>query len=120
MVDPAVNEPASSSGLCSDCEHEEDQMGQASSSIAARRKPMELAGVSIEVPRRNENFRDEPSCDSPAGQGGFKSPMSRMLSFTRILSRDRRASLSPTSDIERGNDETRQTQVDSGRFSMVK
>jgi hypothetical protein len=118
VVDPAANEPGSSSGLCSDCEHEEGQMGPASSSIAARRKPMELAGVSIEVPRRNENFRDES--DSPAGQSGFRSPMSRMLSFTRILSRDRRASTSPTSDIEQGNDETRQTQVDPGRLSMLK
>lgn len=111
VVDPAGNEPGSSSGLCSDCQCEEEQTGQPSSSIAARRKPMELAGVSIEVPRRNENFRDESACDSPSGQGGFRSPMSRMLSFTRILSRDRRASASPTSDIERGIDETRQTQV---------
>ncbi|KAE8076800.1 hypothetical protein FH972_015425 [Carpinus fangiana] len=109
VVDPAGNDPGSSSELCSDCQCDEEQTGQASSSIAARRKPMELAGVSIEVPRRNENFRDESGRDSPSGQGGFRSPMSRMLSFTRILSKDRRAS--PTSDIERGIDETRQTQV---------
>ncbi|KAB1213952.1 RING-H2 finger protein ATL2 [Morella rubra] len=115
---PLGSESGSSSGLCSDCQHE-DQMCQPSSSIAARRKPM---GVSIEIPRRNESFRDESASDSPASQGGFKSPMSRMLSFKRILSRDRRAGVSPSSgtavgcssvmesDVECGNDQTRQTQ----------
>jgi hypothetical protein len=124
----SVNDPGPSSELCSDCQHEDSGtgMGQASSSGGAR-KPVEFAGVSVEIPRRNESFRDEYSLsDSPASQGGFRSPMSRMLSFTRILSRDRRSSVSPTSanvvgvscggtesaaesDIERGtrNDETR-------------
>ena len=64
----------------------------ASSSFGARRKPFELVGVSIEVPRRNESFgRGEE--DSPSGQtSSFRSPMSRMLSFKRILSRDKRGS----------------------------
>ncbi|XP_040986793.1 RING-H2 finger protein ATL2-like [Juglans microcarpa x Juglans regia] len=116
-------EAGSSSGLCSDCHHEGEQTGQASSSIASRRKPVEFVGVSIEVPSRNESFRDDSMSGSPASQGGFRSPMSRMLSLKRILSRDKRASVSPStgnavscssvieSDIEHGgNDANRQTQ----------
>ncbi|KAL5537814.1 hypothetical protein UlMin_043595 [Ulmus minor] len=89
--------------------------GSGSSSFATRRKPVELPG--IEVPRRNESFgrvEDELGCNSPASQSSFRSPMGRMLSFKRILSRDRRAGVSPSgnastscasvneSDIERG------------------
>lgn len=93
----SVNESGSgsSSELCSDCQHEDGHTGsgpgQTSSSGGSRLK--DFAGVSIEIPRRNESFRDEFS-DSPTIQGGFRSPMSRMLSFTRILSRDRRSSMS--------------------------
>ncbi|KAG2315785.1 hypothetical protein Bca52824_018907 [Brassica carinata] len=51
-----------------------------------RRKP-----AAIEVPRRNfSEFEDESTRNSP-----FRSPMSRMLSFTRMLSRDRRNASSP-------------------------
>ncbi|XP_050239931.1 RING-H2 finger protein ATL2 [Quercus robur] len=136
----SINEPdsGSSSELCSDCQHEDGHTGsgsgsgpgQTSSSGGSRLK--DFAGVSIEIPRRNENFRDEFS-DSPASQGGFRSPMSRMLSFTRILSRDRRSNMSsPTvgnvevscgggttgsvneSDVER---ETRQTQRDNSEMT---
>nr|DAD25723.1 TPA_asm: hypothetical protein HUJ06_027190 [Nelumbo nucifera] len=68
-----------------------------STSLGSRRKPLELAGVSIEVPRRkNEGFRgvdEEVGLGSPTGQG-FKSPGSRILSLKRILSRDQRARLS--------------------------
>ncbi|KAL0676353.1 hypothetical protein Bca4012_004334 [Brassica carinata] len=61
-------EPGSSSGLSD----EPDDL---------RRKP-----AAIEVPRRNiGEFEDESTRNSP-----FRSPMSRMLSFTRMLSRDRR------------------------------
>ena len=83
----------------------------------------DLAGVSIEVPRRNENFglSGDESQESPATQVA-KSPGSRLLSLKRILSRDRKSMLSPTSaaaatggvcsgnstefeaDIERGSD----------------
>ncbi|KAG6664253.1 RING-H2 finger protein ATL2 [Carya illinoinensis] len=120
--EPERIEAGSSSGLCSDCEHENEQVDQPSSSTVARRKPMELVGVSIEVPRRNVSFGDESN--SPASQRGFKSPLSRMLSLKRILGRDKRASESPTSanaasccsapepDIERGAvDDSRQKQV---------
>ncbi|XP_022741340.1 RING-H2 finger protein ATL2-like [Durio zibethinus] len=110
--------PNQSSDLCATCQHEE-QAG--TSAVAYRRK------LSIEVPRRNtEGFEGESSgCDSGPSQS-YKSPMSRMLSFKRILSRDRRgngASSCPSpinagncgsisvseSDIERGGDEARQT-----------
>ena len=138
----SINESGSGSGseLCSDCQHEDGHTGsgsgsgpgQTSSSGGSRLK--DFAGVSIEIPRRNENFRDEFS-DSPASQGGFRSPMSRMLSFTRILSRDRRSNMSsPTvgnvevscgggttttgsvneSDVER---ETRQTQRENSEMT---
>ncbi|KAJ4897917.1 RING-H2 finger protein ATL2 [Raphanus sativus] len=74
----------------------------------------------IEVPRRNlSEFEHASTQNSP-----FRSPMSRMLSFTRMLSRDRRnasspiagaSPLSPSSrchipmtepDIERGGEQT--------------
>lgn len=60
----------------------------------ARRKPMELMGVSIEVPSRNESFRDESN--SSASQIGFKSPLSHMSSLKRTLNRDKRVNASPT------------------------
>ncbi|KAK9992223.1 hypothetical protein SO802_027208 [Lithocarpus litseifolius] len=135
----SINEPGSGSELCSDCQHEDGHTGsgsgpgQTSSSGGSRLK--DFAGVSIEIPRRNEGFRDEFS-DSPASQGGYRSPMSRMLSFTRILSRDRRSNMSsPTvgnvevscgggtttttgsvneSDVER---ETRQTQRENSEMT---
>ncbi|CAN8270219.1 unnamed protein product [Cochlearia groenlandica] len=85
-----------------------------------RRKP-----AAIEITRRNiiEIEDDLTRRDSPASQS-FRSPMSRMLSFTRMLSRERRSPSSPItgasplspslscysvteSDIERGLEETR-------------
>ncbi|PON62008.1 43kDa postsynaptic protein [Parasponia andersonii] len=113
--------PRPSSAFCSDCNRSSSSV--ASSSFGGRRKPFELVGVSIEVPRRNESFgrlEDESGCNSPAGQTtSFRSPMSRMLSFKRILSRERRAGgLSPSGhsqpgcsaanelDMERGKDPT--------------
>ncbi|KAJ4836947.1 hypothetical protein Tsubulata_032304 [Turnera subulata] len=89
------------------------------SSFGARRKPVELVGVTVEVPprRMNGNFEDESAAESPASQG-FRSPMmGRMLSFTRILSRERRAAapVSPAAscaesvaelDVERGREGT--------------
>jgi E3 ubiquitin-protein ligase RNF38/44 len=63
-----------------------------SSSVGLRRKPS-FAGVTIEVPSRNELC-----CDSPLStQSSFRSPISRMLSFKRILSMDWKGSLSPSS-----------------------
>ncbi|KAF8049196.1 hypothetical protein N665_2278s0009 [Sinapis alba] len=70
--------------------------------------------AAIEVPRRN--FSSEFEHDS-AQNSPFRSPMSRMLSFTRMLSRDRRnaSPSSPSSscqipmtelDIERGVEQT--------------
>ncbi|KAE8703412.1 hypothetical protein F3Y22_tig00110472pilonHSYRG00526 [Hibiscus syriacus] len=110
-----VNEPSGGesgsnrgSDLCSTCEHEEQQVGP--SAVESRRK------LSVEVPRRNtEGFVSESSgCDSGPSQP-YKSPMTRMLSFKRILSRERRGSGSinvSESDIERGGDEeTQQTRV---------
>lgn len=120
----------STSALCSTCQHDEDNAGRqrttssvGSSSGWGRRKPGELAGVSIEVPRRNENLgasEEEWLGESPASQVQ-KSPGSRILSLKRILSRDRKSMLSPTSvgggsmeaDIEGGTEGTRQSQSQS-------
>ncbi|OMO98547.1 Zinc finger, RING-type [Corchorus olitorius] len=100
-----------SSELCDTCQHEEGQAG--SSASRSGRK------LSIEVPGRNmEGFQGESSgCESGPSQS-YKSPMSRMLSFKRILSRDRRGNgtsscpspiiVAAEVDIERGGDETRQ------------
>ncbi|CAI8590127.1 unnamed protein product [Vicia faba] len=60
-----------------------------SSSVGLRRKPS-FKGVTVEVPTRNEEC-----CDSPSS---FRSPMSRMLSFKRMLSREWKGSVvSPSS-----------------------
>ncbi|OAY56043.1 RING-H2 finger protein ATL2 [Manihot esculenta] len=109
-----VIELGSSSGLCATCQHEGDHVGASTSSFGGRRKPAEMLGVTIEVPRRNVNFEDEAVTESPA----YRSPMSRMLSFRRILSRERRGNASPCSvnqasyggsvsesDLENGRDE---------------
>ncbi|KAI4317560.1 hypothetical protein L6164_025423 [Bauhinia variegata] len=101
-----VCEPGSSSGLCAECENEPEErnrtgsrLSSPSSSVGLRRKPS-LAGITIELPGpgRNESF-DEANCNSPATQSSFRSPMSRMRSFKRILSRDRKTCLSPTSAV---------------------
>lgn len=60
-----------------------------SSSVGLRRKPS-FTGVIVEVPTRYEE-----SCDSSSS---FRSPMSRMLSFKRMLSREWKGSVvSPSS-----------------------
>ncbi|XVE82174.1 hypothetical protein DITRI_Ditri15bG0125700 [Diplodiscus trichospermus] len=119
-----INEPSGgesetslSSELCASCPDDEGQ------AVGYRRKLL------IEVPRRNiEGFEGESSgCDSGPSQS-YKSPMNRMLSFKRMLSRDRRGNgtsscPSPINagscasnivtelDIERGGKETQQTQL---------
>lgn len=134
VISMAETEGGSTSALCSTCQHDEDRTGRlrtsssvGSSSVGSRRKSSELAGVSIEVPRRNENFglsEDESLLESPATRVQ-KSPGSRILSLKRILSRDRKSMLSPTSvpgvscgsvtefeaDIERGTEDTQQIQT---------
>uniref|UniRef100_A0A5B7BP61 RING-type E3 ubiquitin transferase n=1 Tax=Davidia involucrata TaxID=16924 RepID=A0A5B7BP61_DAVIN len=124
--EPAENEPGSSSGLCSDCQHDEEQTS--SSSLGSRRKALDRVGVTIEIPRRNESD-DELGLSSPASQG-FRSPGTRLLSLKRILSFNRKsAAVSPSSgigtscgygatelDIERGRDEsTPQTRAQTPR-----
>ncbi|KAJ4893800.1 RING-H2 finger protein ATL2 [Raphanus sativus] len=104
-------EPGSSSGL-----RDEPPSGSVMPSEDLMRKP-----AAIEVPRRNlSEFEDDLSRNSPASHS-FRSPMSRMLSFTRMLSRGNASSpvagapaQSPSSncriamtesDIERGGGE---------------
>ncbi|XP_044484991.1 RING-H2 finger protein ATL2-like [Mangifera indica] len=119
----SVTEPGSSSGLCEACQHEYELMG--TSSFEDKGKPREVVNVSIEVPTRNynEGFETESTgCDSLSSQSqsqiqsSFRSPVSRMLSFKRILSRERSRNLSPSGnspscggtvtefDIERGRE----------------
>nr|AOX49225.1 RING-H2 finger protein [Acacia koa] len=99
VVITVSDEPGSTSGLCSECQHEgrdEIRSGHtvcsSSSSIELGRKPLSLVGVTLEVPKRSESF----GAESPSAQSPFRSPMSRMLSFKRMLSRDRKANLSPS------------------------
>ncbi|GMH29309.1 hypothetical protein Nepgr_031152 [Nepenthes gracilis] len=102
-------DPARSFEFCADCQNEagegrREQISQPQSSaemdfpsIWARRKTVELVGVSIEVPRRVESFNNlaELGPRSPASHE-FKSPTSRILSFKRILSRGKRPLPSPS------------------------
>ncbi|KAH1147256.1 hypothetical protein GLYMA_15G150500v4 [Glycine max] len=46
---------------------------------------------------RNENFRDENFRDESRQSLSFRSPMSRMLSFTRMLGRERKGNVSLSS-----------------------
>lgn len=64
-----------------------------SSSSCSNEKQSSFVGVKVEIPGRSEC--DCESSDSPSS---FRSPMNRVLSFTRILSRERKASVSPSSD----------------------
>ncbi|TQD91856.1 hypothetical protein C1H46_022566 [Malus baccata] len=81
VCEPDGGEPGPSSDWCSECCNSE------TTSSGAWRKPSNIV-----VPRRNESFgrgEDSGLGESPAGQS-FRSPMSRMLSFRRILSREKR------------------------------
>lgn len=102
MEEPARNEPgSSSSGFCDDCDRAD--LGVSSSvgsrSFRARRKPAEVVGVSIEIPRRsNGDFAAAVSPSSTPLTPSFKSPISRVmsLSFKRIIGRERRGGVSPS------------------------
>ena len=93
------------------------------------REMRKLLPVTVEVPARNaEGFGNESGgCESPSTSSSFRSPVSRMLSFKRILSRERKGSVSPSScggggcssaaeliDAERGGRE--ETQVSFSEF----
>ncbi|KAI4345391.1 hypothetical protein L6164_012519 [Bauhinia variegata] len=121
-----VSEPGSgsgsSSGLCAECENEGEErdrndlaISSSSSSVGLRRKPS-FAGVTIEAPGagRNESF-DESNCDSPSTQSSFRSPVSRMLSFKRMLSRDRKAGIFPSSGIHGDCSSTTTTDIELER-----
>ncbi|KAH7548570.1 hypothetical protein ACOSP7_031851 [Xanthoceras sorbifolium] len=91
----SVTEPGSSS----------ESVETSSSFGDRRRKPRELVGMSIEVPTRNynEGFEDESTGSDSASsqtqtqtQSSFRSPLTPMLSFKRILSRERRGNSSPS------------------------
>ncbi|PIA61295.1 hypothetical protein AQUCO_00300673v1 [Aquilegia coerulea] len=106
-------ETSSSGVLCSSCEKGSSSSSSSSStsneniSVGSRRKVG--MGVSIEVPRRNENLKSlEEEIQSSPRTPTFKSPGGRILSFRRMLSRERRPS-TPTStcsfpDLERGGE----------------
>ncbi|KAK4801701.1 hypothetical protein SAY86_022188 [Trapa natans] len=113
----SMSDPSRTSALCAECRHCDESTTSCigSSSMAAPsfggwRKPPQFVGVSVEVPRRT-GFEDEIISESPASQ--YRSPMSRMLSFRRILSRERRGNASPSTasfsaiepDLELGKEE---------------
>lgn len=117
LVDVPEHGSSSGSGL-----ETENRTGPevSSSSVGSRRKPP-LIGVTVEVPPRSESFNVDG--DSPSSQSSFRSPMSRMLSLKRILSREWKGSVSPSSsggggcssvsaveciDVERGEREETQ------------
>ncbi|XP_055818336.1 RING-H2 finger protein ATL2 [Solanum dulcamara] len=83
------NEPGSSSGLCNSCE--ENSNSNTAAPLGVRRKGLDLTGVRIEVPRRNELEDDLEMgirLSSPASQS--RSPAARLLSLRRILSMNRK------------------------------
>lgn len=119
LSESARSESGTVSGVCTDCH-------PGPSSLGAKRKGLDLVGVSVDIPARTASFSfpnsDDLAQSSPAGHG-FKSPTSRLLSFRRILSREKRPSPSPSfssgigigtscaelADIEDGRVESRAT-----------
>lgn len=101
-----VNEPGSSSGLCNSCEENNNR----TTPLGGRRKGLDLTGVRIEVPRRND-LEDELEMgvrlSSPASQS--RSPATRLLSLRRILSMNRKTPTGTSSscaaefDLESGS-----------------
>lgn len=83
-------EPGSSSGLCSEGK-------AAATSLGSRRKGLDLSGVRVEVPARNELDPEFP-LSSPASCG-FRSPGSRLLSLKRILSMNKRTPSGPSTPL---------------------
>lgn len=102
-----VNEPGSSSSLCDSCEENRNR----TTPLGGRRKGLDLTGVRIEVPRRNEledELEMEVRLSSPASQS--RSPAARLLSLRRILSMNRKTptgtggtSCSAEFDLESGS-----------------
>lgn len=103
----------SSSDLCSSCLHDESDPHMASSSLNDRRKTIELA---VNVARSNES-EDEVGTSSPPSQG-FKSPATRLRSFRRMLSMNRKSPVGTESDIERGSDESTHQLIESQTSGM--
>lgn len=109
----SVAEPGSSSGMCDTCRHEVGLV----ETTSCRNVKRDFVEVSIEVPRRSnvEGFESESNgCESASSQtqSSFRSPVSRMLSFKRILSREKRVNVPPSPssvqpDIEVGTEENR-------------
>lgn len=99
MEEPVITDPgSSSSGFCAECDRS-DRMASSSAgsrSFRARRKPAEIAGVSIEIPRRSDG--EFTAAVSPSSTPSFKSPISRVmsLSFKRIIGRERKGGVSPS------------------------
>ncbi|XP_057547449.1 RING-H2 finger protein ATL2 [Amaranthus tricolor] len=89
-----------------------------SSSVGGRRKGMDMVGVSIEVPRRSQSFCfPAPNSDESGpsrSPSGFKSPTSRILSFKRILSREKKSPLPSPSSCAAGSS-YREFDIESGR-----
>lgn len=82
-------EPGSSSGLCNSCEENSSHSNM--TPLGCRRKGLDLTGVRIEVPRRNDFEADLEMgvrVSSPAIQS--RSPATRLMSLRRILSMNRK------------------------------
>ncbi|CAN4091638.1 unnamed protein product [Withania somnifera] len=90
-VTVTATEPGSSSGLCNSCQQGHENSTVNTTPLGGRRKGLDLTGVRIEVPRRNE-LEDELEMglrvSSPASQS--RSPAARLLSLRRILSMKRK------------------------------
>lgn len=101
VCEPAGPEPDSATGLTAECGNEENRTGptlsSSLSSIGLRRKPSLLAGVAVEV-SASRSFGKEVEASGCGSPSSFRSPKSRMLSFKRILGRERKSSLSPSSE----------------------
>ncbi|RYR13056.1 hypothetical protein Ahy_B04g070253 isoform A [Arachis hypogaea] len=91
VITVCESETGSSSGICP---QEVNRSG-----TGTGRERRKLSPVTVELPARtSEGFSDESGGhESPqlSSSSSFRSPMSRMLSFKRILSRERKGSVSP-------------------------
>lgn len=89
--------------------------GSRDTSLADRRKGLDLGGVKIEVPRRSESV-DELRPSSPASYG-FMSPGNRLQSLRRILSMGKKPVLvSPSSEIGTSQMDTTESDIELGIY----
>ncbi|KAK4338876.1 hypothetical protein RND71_040338 [Anisodus tanguticus] len=107
-----LGEPGSSSGLCYSCcqDGEENSSSVNTTSLGGRRKGLDLTGVRIEVPRRNNELEMGLRLSSPA---------SRLLSLRRILSMNKKTPTGASNSSSIGTSGSAELDLEIGEIAPV-